>query len=481
LAILLSKSHLGSSFVNTRMTFFDISFNRRTTATEGTTKTLRYLSQTTSASSCIYYSELREKSDSQFTNLFNCLAPNSPQLLYLSNSKLSNERGVYANDSIPKGGIICSIPLSSCIRDDAPPNWYKFEVDSHSNPSEWAARLAASLLDFQINAGSVDVDTQTSKSEDMYLGRKQWLSMMPDSDYLRKILPIHWPEQIVSNAKCTALELSVDTSFFVRAETVEDLLVSMKQSGLFAKYDDADLRSKCHDALDLVQTRSCRVEKQGAVQLRPQLRVIAPIFDFINYGSSLHNREGSANAQFGLEGPSEESLDYENNILVVRARRNIQKDEEVLIDYGDCSRPAWRCLANYGFLTDEEENESAELFLDGIPYEVRSDSIPFEIVEAATHSLLEEERGATAFTPDDEIKLSPEVALQISKRASDAAFHLLQEPNMNLQESIDKQNSSGKEASFESFLPAKLAASLRSRQAQALRECSVGLQDFAAQ
>ncbi len=38
--------------------------------------------------------------------------------------------------------------------------------------------------------------------------------------------------------------------------------------------------------------------------------------------------------------------------LVVRATRDIAEGEEVLIDYGDSARPAWRCLTLYVFVQE---------------------------------------------------------------------------------------------------------------------------------
>jgi hypothetical protein len=77
---------------------------------------------------------------------------------------------------------------------------------------------------------------------------------------------------------------------------------------------DVDLERKCHNALDIVQTRACRVERkcsEDGAQLGPPLRILAPIFDFINHASS--RTTGMHEAK-----------------LVVRALGDIGEGEEVL-------------------------------------------------------------------------------------------------------------------------------------------------------
>ena len=86
--------------------------------------------------------------------------------------------------------------------------------------------------------------------------------------------------------------------------------------------------------LYIVQTRSYRVEETNRPTWCSSLRILAPIFDFINHASSLCEGEGFANAYFGLENLSEGSFTEKDNlhdsvILVVRARRDINKDEEI--------------------------------------------------------------------------------------------------------------------------------------------------------
>ena len=386
--------------------------------------------------------------------------------------------------------LLIKIPLSSCIRDDQPPSWFeeqKIDDDfnpNHFNPSEWAVRLAASLIDLDLSL------SDSKDTPEVLEGRKMWLNMMPDAKLLSASLPIHWKEDILAKTKCTALEIANDSAYFARYEAVASLESALKASASFDAMngEGLDLNKLCNNTLDLVQTRSCRVERIDGVQLSPPLRVIAPIFDFINHGSSHYNGEGSSNAYFGLEGEDDEKS------LVVRARREISENDQIYIDYGDSARPTWRCLQSYGFIpnykTQGQEDELfegsdecvAEVFYDGCRYEVSTHTIPTDLVEAAYATYLEEEKGAEAFdvNKSDENEagniLPPEVALRLAKRISDAAFDLVIEHPQSDSKENDEVTSFD-----EDRIASELAKALRWSQHKVLLACAVGLRDYAAQ
>lgn len=407
-------------------------------------------------------------------------------MIRLQSAENERVRGVFINHDVSKNGVILKVPLKHCVRDDSPPLWYAQNQESapiddennphHYNPSEWAVRLAASIIDMQLKFGS--------DNEDKICAEKDWLSMMPDKDVLRASLPIHWPEEILSESKCTALEIATDASYFARAGAVSDLTVALQLSDIASSID---INRLCNDALDLVQTRSCRIESIDGNQISPPLRVMAPVFDFINHGSSRYCGKGSSNAYFGLEGSDDDQA------LVVRARRDIPKNHEVLIDYGDSARPAWRCLSSYGFVPSyrvsmdgdeyfEGEDESvAEVYYNGGRYEVSADTIPTELVEAAQVSYLEEEEGIkAAYESMDEGELeeeanllTPEVAFRISKRLSDAAFDLM----IDHPEEKDHNHN---QAASEIKIAKDLQQLLRWSQHKVLLACAIGLRDYAA-
>ena len=82
-------------------------------------------------------------------------------------------------------------------------------------------------------------------------------------------------------------------------------------------------RSRCEAALDLVHTRTCRIDSSngngdddGETTMTP-VRFLAPVFDLIN-----HDRD--PNAEFIREGDS----------FDVRATRDISNVSQILISYG---------------------------------------------------------------------------------------------------------------------------------------------------
>lgn len=192
---------------------------------------------------------------------------------------------------------------------------------------------------------------------------------------------------------------------------------------------------------------------EGGVQWGPPLRIIAPIFDFINHGSSLIDGEGYANAFFGIE--NDRMCDLQEARLVVRATRDLLEGEEVLIDYGDSARPNWRCLTSYGFVPDHEINSNvvdedytkdvAELWMNGLRFEVDTQSVPYDLVEvAAAQILLDQDLDDQQQEEDEEdgdeneevLELSPLVARVIAKRAREAAFNLILEPDVDDSEEV---------------------------------------------
>ena len=370
----------------------------------------------------------------------------------------NGERGVCVHKSVKKGDVVISIPLSSCFRDDEPPRWYEHyladdevtddyehDITDYERYSGWASRLAASVLDLRFNNSGGDI--QKNNDDDLKRGREMWQSMLPDEDILRASLPVHWGEAILSSTKCTALELAIDSAYFARASAVMTLGSDLKQvlqdgNDDQEAIDSIDLERKCHNALDVVQTRACRVERKcdDGAQWGPPLRILAPIFDFINHASSRSTGQGSANSAFGVE--NEHMYDMHEAMLVVRALRDIDEGEEVLIDYGDSARPAWRCLTSYGFvpdydlnadLDDEEPLENvAELWMNGLRFDIDPFTVPFDLVDnAAAQTMLDYTVDVDEFAREQEDiengMLTPLVARTIADRASEAAVNLVVE------------------------------------------------------
>lgn len=169
--------------------------------------------------------------------------------------------------------------------------------------------------------------------------------------------------------------------------------------------------------------------------------------------------EGCANACFGIE--NERMCDLHDARLVVRATRDVMEGEEILIDYGDSARPNWRCLTSYGFVPDhsdevvdeDQSSDVAELWMNGLRFEVDAQSVPYELMEVAAAQVLldqalegnfdesqeEEEEDDDDENEDDEeegLVLSPSVARAIAKRATEAAFNLILEPDIDDSEEV---------------------------------------------
>ena len=362
----------------------------------------------------------------------------------------------FAENVVVEGSPLLSVPLSSCLRDDEPPSWFQLDDEeveedspnSYSAGSEWATRLAASLIDRRLRREPTSDRLST------------WISMLPDAANLRASLPIHWPSDILQSAKCQPLELAVDSAYFGRANAVMDLLEALKGVGPSAidQYSDDELTRLCHDALDIVQTRTCRVSLGDDEEHVAQLRLLAPAFDFLNHGSS-------ANAGFALETDADGK-----SVLVVRAVRSIAQGEEVLISYGDSSTtPAWKCLLSYGFvprLDIADERNTVELVVDGIRANVGADNVPFELAEAAAVALAEAEGRVLKET--DEI-FTPEVARRIASRAAEEAG------DMSSKEDVEISASSDEDAA----LSISLAKALRLSQRRVLESWSSSLFEFA--
>lgn len=408
-------------------------------------------------------------------------ADNGGDLLKLTAEK-GNDRGVRITQRIDAGSEILRIPLSKCLRDDRPPEWLDratssvmVEDDYETHVDKWSTRLAASLIDLDMNP---PLDKVEEEEEDFVA---LWKSLLPDPSTLRASLPVHWSDEALASTQCAALELASDAAFFARAEAVNALLdgIAISCEEVDVKNDSEIGELEVQQALDLVQTRSCRVRRHNGVG--PALRLLAPVFDFINHGSALHS-----NAVFDLE---DDGLDMNYVIsadvsklekepaLVVRASRDIDAGEEILIDYGDSARPEWKCLSSYGFvpkscaiLVDDFDDEvedcsSAEIYMDGKRYEIGPSIVPTDLVLDVADTL----RVKTGMKIDEEDSnpLTADVALSIAKRVSDVAGDLLDfEP--------EEGRSPAEQQAFQ------VASQLRRSQHDILISCAAGLRDYAA-
>jgi len=321
-----------------------------------------------------------DKTDSESTsslaNLFGLFGAEPCDLLSLKANE-KGVRGIYVNRDTPTDQVLLRMPLEACLRDDRPPQWLRLETNntsidpptatgktttiqgsSNSNDETdlfvsvepWVTVLTASLLDLRF--------FNTPRSE----STNQWLDLLPTE--LREILPIYWKDDLLNDSGSRELKFAVDTAKLARSNLVDTLLECLPRSdddNSSTSNHPSISRSDVEDALDLVQTRSCRADSQN-------MRLLVPIVDMINH-------DPEPNARFALQDGG----------IVVRSTQDIASDNQVLIDYGASTRPAWRCLFSYGFVPTGEdvyESDLAEVRLepgDGV-LEVGPTELPYELV-----------------------------------------------------------------------------------------------------
>jgi hypothetical protein len=397
--------------------------------------------------------------DDDWKDLCEAVCVEPAGLLRLQESS-TGVRGVYLNCPVQANEIVLSIPVTKCLCDDTPPTWMPVLTEEDDASCGWAARLAACLLEEQL-----------FKQEQQESHTKLWLSLLPNPEFLRASLPIHWEEDLLQSTRCTALEVAVDTAFFGRAGAVQDLVAVVREK---QKTDNTDTVQRwVENALDVVQTRTCRVSGNR--------RLLAPVFDCLNHDGS------NANAGFELQGDR----------LVVSALVDLQEGQEVLIDYGESARPAWKCLTSYGFVPsfpfpgdEEDEYALAEVYMNGIRYEVGPSFIPVEMVAAALDSSIVEDANMVGYPPEDEsVELTPDIAIRLERRLSQVAFQLLVDPPTGTSTSSsnddddlsDEEDVEDEDETAERILSSQLAASLRWNQHRILSKCALGLREWAAQ
>jgi hypothetical protein len=408
------------------------------------------------------------------------LGSNGNDLLRFDSAAPDEVRGIYLNRPVQRKECLLKLPLDMCLNDQHPPAWLSFSsTTEESSDNKWATRLAASWMDVYLQCSKNN--ESGSSAEDSFLQvHKLWLSLLPDPAFLKASLPIHWSEEVVANARSTNLEMAVDAAYFVRADAIQALVESINSSSKYANImTKEEFINLAERALDVVQTRSCRIERENG----EYSRVLAPIFDFINHGPRMKNDDNSnprnngiANAWFVREGDD----------LVVRALYDLHQDEEILIDYGASSRPAWKCLLSYGFIPQynyktSTEDDVAEVYMMGQRYEVTTGAIPVDmVVEAArvtaidVHPIFSNNSVSPPATVG--VALTPEVATRIADRCEEVGFFLLLEPDLDPYQDFDEAEAV-KLAPSE-ILSHRLAASLRWSQHKVLMACAAGLRRF---
>jgi hypothetical protein len=389
------------------------------------------LPSTTSSSLHATTQELSKRHGEPNLSRLISLLGGSPSDLLRLYTRPEGIRGVYLNKAVQQDETLLRMPLASCLRDDVPPSWLEQPGDKNDSDDGhqavqiqgWVTRLAASLLHAQDNADRLPE------------GIQEWLDLLPKS--LKESLPVYWSESTLQSTNCRPLELAVDSAFFARADPLIDLSSSNQTE------------EQIERALDLVQTRACRCSTLEASidessSATSDLRVLVPVFDMIN-----HHYE--PNAEFFRHGDS----------MVVRAVRDIEADEEVMIHYGSATMPVWKSLFSYGFVPSVEEiyeHNAAEIVVDNYRFEVSPTEIPFELVQYQAQKLGYEDLENVEFTPEIGHAIVKELEASASALVEESATE--DDPVVSSQETL------------------QLVSSLKESHRRTLLTCAGGLREF---
>jgi len=326
--------------------------------------------------------------DAILPEIIKALGGSPADSLRLETDETTGIRGAYLNRAVRKRDVILQMPLASCLRE--PPVPFETEAiggeESSVSIEPWVPRLAARLLEARGDPASLSP------------GQRAWLDLLPGD--FRECLPVHWEEDILEEAEfCEAFRSAARAAKGSR----ERLVAGLSSSWGARSRDELEL------AVDLAQTRACRVESSGG----SAWRVLVPVVDMINHGVE-------PNAEIGVGGDG-------GDCVVVRALRDVERDGEIFIGYGE-DLSAWNCLLCYGFVPEYvTEGDAAELVVENARFQVSLSELPVELIRWQSEKL-----NAVVFP---EMGLTPEIGGAIVERLKGAAKELEKYPVANSKDS----------------------------------------------
>ncbi|KAL7548188.1 hypothetical protein ACHAWF_015438 [Thalassiosira exigua] len=135
----------------------------------------------------------------------------------------------------------------------------------------------------------------------------------------------------------------------------------------------------------------------------------------------------------------------------------MEEGEEIYINYGQSTIPAWRCLFSYGFVPPSEnvyEDDAAEVVLDDMMVvEVGPTEIPYELVQYEAKQL--------GLDQGEDVEFTPETGQRIVDRVAAAA------------KLLETVHDSGNDSYVSRFVD-----SLRESNRRTLLACAGGLREF---
>ena len=265
-------------------------------------------------------------------------------------------RGVFvgAGTRAAAGDTLLIVPLARCLRDsDAslssgawadgvlpPDDPWRPVVRLAIATAHTLARVRASVAGGGERALAETAADDDDNDDESF--ERRWLQQLPSAAELRALLPVHWnaAERAASPLHGPVLELACANVARQRAALVARIVGAARTAGAGPCADAANV----HEALDLVQTRSCSLaaDRGGAI-------AIVPVVDMTNHGGE----GGEANSEWKVEGQVEG--DDRGGAVVLRATRALVEGDEVRYAYDDGEE--WerttapeRWLVSYGFI-----------------------------------------------------------------------------------------------------------------------------------
>ena len=164
-------------------------------------------------------------------------------------------RGLRTTADVADGEVFLKVPLALCVRDDG-----------GGGPllDAWQTRLALRLMNAR-RAATTTITTTIGPYA-------AFLADASTANVLATSLPVHWPDEL--------LELAGDVSAGVEQEARHARAWRDDQWQLLLEVQHPCDRAEYDWALDVVQTRNCRV--QGT-------NVLAPVFDLMNHNANVNS------------------------------------------------------------------------------------------------------------------------------------------------------------------------------------------------
>ena len=161
-------------------------------------------------------------------------------------------RGLRAIADVADGEVFLKVPLTLCVRDDG---------DGGPLLDAWQTRLALRLMNARRTATTTTIGPYAA-----------FLADASTANVLASSLPVHWPDEL--------LELAGNVSAGVEQEARHARAWRDDQWQLLQEVQHPCDRAEYDWALDVVQTRNCRV--QGT-------NVQAPVFDLMNHNANVNS------------------------------------------------------------------------------------------------------------------------------------------------------------------------------------------------